>query len=382
MPTAGQDTTVGIMSMQRIFNYGSSLQAYALKRLVEDAAGDVRVGFLDYRPGPTLGGSADDGGFMPRALTKVLEYGATTAPVVDRLRFLRHKWRYGSQYFDAVEIPRDTRHDTDVDVQIIGSDEVFNCVQDNSRVGYSRDLFGRGSRAVRLTSYAASFGNTTLDKVVEAGIEAELRDDLSRFDRISVRDENSRSIVEELTGSSPPVHMDPTLAYRLMEREQRIPAGRVHAAPYIVVYGYSGRLSAAENAAVRRYADARGVEVLSFGGLQPCADRFVDCDPFTLLAFFRDAEAVVTDTFHGTIFSIITERPFCSIVRTSDGESYGNEQKLGYLLDTLALADRACTTPEMIADVLDRSADFADTRRVVEAGRSRAQEYLHDIVSA
>ena len=47
-------STVGIMSMQRIFNYGSSLQAYSLKRLIEATRPDAEVRFLDYVPGDVL----------------------------------------------------------------------------------------------------------------------------------------------------------------------------------------------------------------------------------------------------------------------------------------------------------------------------------------
>ena len=43
---------VGILSMQRIKNYGSFLQAFALKSIVEELGGDVQ--FVDYHPGETL----------------------------------------------------------------------------------------------------------------------------------------------------------------------------------------------------------------------------------------------------------------------------------------------------------------------------------------
>ena len=43
--------------------------------------------------------------------------------------------------------------------------------------------------------------------------------------------------------------------------------------------------------------------------IQKCADRFVDCSPFEVLAYFRNAEEVITDTFHGSLFSVITHRP-------------------------------------------------------------------------
>ena len=52
-----------------------------------------------------------------------------------------------------------------VDCLVIGSDEVFNCIQKNSNVGYSPELFGKNNHAKKLITYAASFGNTTLEKL-------------------------------------------------------------------------------------------------------------------------------------------------------------------------------------------------------------------------
>ena len=82
------------------------------------------------------------------------------------------------------------------------------------------------------------------------------------------------------------------------------------------------------------------MKVYAIGGIQKCADRFVDCSPFEVLAYFRNAEEVITDTFHGSIFSVITHRPFTTLIRKSVGNSYGNEEKLSDLLERLDLADK------------------------------------------
>ena len=49
------------------------------------------------------------------------------------------------------------------DVIVIGSDEVFNCLQTNPDVGYSRQLFGKDANADKIMTYAASFGTTTVE---------------------------------------------------------------------------------------------------------------------------------------------------------------------------------------------------------------------------
>ncbi len=370
--------TVGIMSMQRIFNYGSSLQAHALRRLIEDADESARVEFLDYRPGPPL---VKDGTPAPRSawgrsLAKVREYGQVDAPLTDRVRFVNHKRHYARAYFPDLGIPTERRPaPSRLDVQVIGSDEVFNCVQSNTNVGYSRDLFGHGSVAGRLTSYAASFGNTTVEKVEAHGIREALARDLSRFDALSVRDANSAAVVTALTGREPEVHVDPVIAYDY-RLEPGVPTARLHPRPYLVVYGYSGRLTDAENRLLRELARRRGMDILSFGGLQTCATRFVDCHPFELLAYFRDAEAVVTDTFHGTIFSLLAHRPFATIVRTSAGTGYGNEEKLTDLLARFGLGDRRADDLDDIERLIDVPLDTEAVDAVVARERARSAAYV------
>jgi hypothetical protein len=276
-------------------------------------------------------------------------------------------------------ISTERNRDLDLDLQVIGSDEVFNCVQSNANVGYARDLFGYRSPARRIVSYAGSFGNTTLEKIDAAGIRGELIEDFARFTAISVRDRNSREIIEALTGRAPSIHLDPTLVYDFAIDETRIPVDRQASGKYVIVYGYSGRFSNAENAAIRHYAERIGAKVLAFGGLQASADEFIDCDPFTLLAYFRDAEAVITDTFHGTIFSIVNEVPFASIVRASTGNGYGNQEKLGFLLEILGLSDRALRPDGDLTALMTEPINFAAVRDIRERERERTTTYLSSV---
>ena len=81
---------VGIMSMQRIANYGSFLQAYALKRLIEELG--YRVEFVDYHVGaPVIAENADSKNKFVRKLEKGLETFQYQAPLSHKLSFIRYK---------------------------------------------------------------------------------------------------------------------------------------------------------------------------------------------------------------------------------------------------------------------------------------------------
>lgn len=365
---------VGILSMQRIRNYGSFLQAYGLKRLLESLGCEVR--FVDYRPGRCL--VEADASRMPRPAAKLAEVLGGPGPLGAKLAYANYKRRYDSRAWPLLGLPAEPDFRTEgLDMLVIGSDEVFNCVQSNPNVGYSPDLFGANSKAGRTITYAASCGNTTVGKLRAHDVADEVAGWISGLDSVSVRDENTASVVRELTGSDPVRNLDPVLAWDFFGNED-MPESPVKGR-YMIAYAYSGRLTKGECAALRAYADKRGLRVVNVGGVQGCCDEFLDLGPFEVLAAFRGAECVLTDTFHGTILSAIAERPFATIVRT---QGYGNAEKLTDLLGRLGLEDRAAASPAVFSRLLDAAPDWDTVRERVVEGRAAACEYLAKEVSA
>ena len=329
---------VGIMSMQRIANYGSFLQAYALKQLIEEVGCNVE--FVDYHVGaPVITENADSKNKVVRKIEKGLETFRYRAPLAHKLSFIRYKQSFAQKYMPLLGIADEMNYNPTVDCLVIGSDEVFNCIQKNSNVGYSPELFGKNNHAKKLITYAASFGNTTLEKLEKYKKANEVGALLKKFDAISVRDANSGTIVEQLTGKEPVYNLDPVLTYDYMNCCDKIPQVQTNE-KYLILYAYAGRISNDEADWIAAYAKKKNLKVYAIGGIQKCADRFVDCSPFEVLAYFRNAEEVITDTFHGSIFSVITHRPFTTLIRKSVGNSYGNEEKLSDLLKRLRLANR------------------------------------------
>ena len=127
---------------------------------------------------------------------------------------------------------------------------------------------------------------------------------------------------------------------------------------------------------IAAYAKKKNLKVYAIGGIQKCADRFVDCSPFEVLAYFRNAEEVITDTFHGSIFSVITHRPFTTLIRKSVGNSYGNEEKLSDLLKRLGLTNRMTTRIEDTENINEKAIDYAKVDEQLKAHREVAKEYL------
>lgn len=363
---------IGIMSMQRIFNYGSFLQAYSLKKTIESL--DNEVCFVDYHPGNPLINDPSSGRF--RKYEKAMEALRLRTSLKNKLKFIRYKKNYAQQVFPLLGIDDQTEYETNnLDTLVIGSDEVFNCVQSNPNVGYSLDLFGKSNEAKRLISYAASFGNTTMEKLKQYGVYDEIKKQLNQFDALSVRDINSREIVSELTGKVPEVNIDPVLVFFDKERLGEL-SKEVKDYPkdsYLIVYGYTGRFSVEESKLIQSFAHSRGLKIICLGGVQHYCDDFVNADPFEVLGLFKNAKYVITDTFHGTIMSIINERPFVTMVRS---KGYGNSQKLEDLLSRLNLKNRQIQSFEELNDYFSRNINYKETYELLTSYRKSTMGYL------
>lgn len=365
---------VGIMSMQRIANYGSFLQAYALKQLIEELG--YKVEFVDYHVGASVvENNTESKNKIIRKLKKGMEAIKYKAPLSHKLSFIRYKQSFTQKYMSFLGVSDKMNYNPILDCLVIGSDEVFNCIQKNSNVGYSTELFGKDNRATRLITYAASFGNTTLEKLKKYKKNDEIALLLKKFNAISVRDKNSGEIVEQLTNNKPVYNLDPVLIYDYINCCDKIPKIEL-CEQYLILYAYAGRISEKESNWINEYARKKNLKVYAIGGVQKCANRFIDCSPFEVLAYFKNAEEVITDTFHGSIFSVITHRPFTTLVRKSVGNSYGNEEKLSDLLNRLGLAERMTTEIEETEKINEKPIDYNIVDFILQKQRKVAKEYL------
>ncbi|WP_322975913.1 polysaccharide pyruvyl transferase family protein [Limosilactobacillus reuteri] len=364
---------MGIMSMQRIFNYGSFLQAYSLKKIIENLG--CFVEFIDYHPGEPV--VLDNKSFRLPKVDKVLATLKISAPLKEKIKYIRYKKNYAYKYFPLLKLDTYNYSTDKLDVLIIGSDEVFNCVQSNPNVGLAPDLFGQENEATKLISYAASFGNTTFDKLEEYGLESRISKWLNDFNRISVRDQNSFNIVRRLIGKQPVINLDPVLIYFNKRNLQKVKRSIKVKDKYLLLYGYNGRFSNEECERIRKFANLHNLKVYCIGGLQNYCDSFIDCDPFEVLSYFEKAEFIITDTFHGTIMSIINQKNFITLVRNS---GYGNSQKLDDLLEKVKLKSRKLTDLSKLDQYLACEIDYTTTNRILDNERKKSISYLMEEV--
>ncbi len=367
---------VGIMSMQRVVNYGSFLQAYGLRSVIEELGHLVE--FVDYLPEPSLIPEPQTfrGSRLVARAKNVLRLASPSYREYRKKQIRMN--RSFSAFYDAFQkeflptlgIGEQRNYCPKLDVLVIGSDEVFNCTQPGSLVGYSLQLFGRDNHAKKLASYAASFGSTTIGKLDRYHITDEIGAYLYRFDALSVRDNNSAEIVSKLTGRSSEQHIDPVLLYDFPEVEEiTIPLR-----DYIVVYAYAGRIQDAEAEEIHRFARKHQKKILCLGFYQPFCDEYILASPLEVLAYVKHADYVVTDTFHGSVFSIKYQIPFATIIRES------NQQKLSDLLHKFQLDDRRLLQLSELENILCAPIDRDSVKALLNRFQADARNYLRGVL--
>lgn len=360
--------TAGILSMQKVINYGSVLQAYALKQMLL-AAGADSVTFMDIKPGRQLKKYVHKG-----LISRLLE----REPLRHPIRFCKdllfskkyHKSVMSGWPWLGIDNNSSEKKEQKIDIAVIGSDEVFNICQPTAW-GFSSQLFGDISGPKRIISYAGSFGNTRLQDLKELNIAEEVGHYMCRMHAISVRDRNSVQIVEHITGTKPHCHIDPVLAYGYKKEIGAFVPSK-DKDKYIVVYTYHRRITdKKEIDSICSYARAKGKRLVSVMCRYDWCDSYANVkSPLHVLSIFKDAHAIITDTFHGTIFSIITHSKFGTLVRQS------NYNKLTSLLRDASLEDRIVDRPENLSAVIDSPIDYDSVETALSPLRKSSAEYL------
>ena len=226
-------------------------------------------------------------------------------------RFLNKKMGVGKPCYSVDELERSTQH---IDTWVTGSDQVWSPTCAHFDPVFFLDF--KVKEGSRKFSYAASFGNIT---EAPAECRAEMCRRLEGYAAYSVREQAGADIVKKLTGREALVHCDPSLLLTAEEWE-RVASPARRKTPFILVYHVGSPESVLQEAADLSKQTGLPIVVLSSyflwsnlrGNLQKAYGykHAMYSSPTDFIALFRDARYVVTNSFHGTAFSLLFHKDF------------------------------------------------------------------------
>lgn len=353
---------IGILTHYQAESHGALLQLYALTRYLKQRGHEVYT--LTYSRNMDFASEADRKKFsvglssVPYYLREyLLQKGPGYVWTMLRRhfvlrRFLRKQFRF---------LPYDSCR---ADAAIVGSDEVWSL-----QLGMNTMLFAHGVDARKILSYAPSFGQTELSGIVARGCVEPIREGLEKFDSLSARDPSACELVRTLSGRPAELVCDPVLLYGF--REELSACRRMTQEKYVLVYAYAGSMNGPERIKeIRGYARSIDARVYSLGAYHGWCDRQIVCDPLEMLSWFRGAEAVFTDTFHGTLCAFLTHTAMAVYVLAT------NSVKLAHLLSVLNLQSRQITARRTAADILSEPLDFDTLRQACAPFTDRSAAFL------
>jgi polysaccharide pyruvyl transferase WcaK-like protein len=247
------------------------------------------------------------------------------------------------------------------DAVLIGADVVWDYA--TPYLGQDPVYFGAHLAARKKISFAASCGKVPADNEPPAYVIEGLR----KLDGLSVRDANTQRMVKKYTGRDAVMICDP--AFHLEVDSWAVaPKGL---SPYLLVYAMPDYISDDLIAQTRAYARRHGLKTIAVCYRQTWTDENRICiGPLEWLGYVRNAAAVVTNTFHGTVFSVKAGVPFVSELNDSI------RLKTVSMIEKLRIEDRFFSSGKSVEEILRRTWDVEGVHKRIEAWSGEARAFL------
>lgn len=340
---------IGILTQPLYCNYGGLLQCYALQTVLKRMGHDAIVLQREFN----------------REISYIDIFRYYITFVVKRLLGKRVSWHYTIsqeqrdfiaqntyKFIDTYINPRskkcytteelkDEVNKLSLDAIIVGSDQVWRPNYSPCQLNYFLDFLD-SNKKIKKISYAASFGTT--EWLYTEHLEKECGELLKQFNAISVREYSAITLCKEHFGVNAVLTLDPTMLlnqddYLKVTEERQQPRGKLFC--YVL-----DKTPYKKNIIKRIVSET---DYNSFESMPELADdayniykdikRCVYPPVEDWLSAFNEAEMVLTDSFHGTVFSIIFNKPFWVIGNEGRGMT-----RFATLLSLFDMKERLITT--------------------------------------
>lgn len=329
---------IRIITCHDVYNHGASLQAYALQTYLESMGHTVEL--IDYKPD---------------YLSRHYQLWSVNNPIYDkpfikqlylmaklpgRLLALKRKRLFDAFTNEYLKRTACKYHSNEelyanppkADVYIAGSDQIWNTLFQNGRdAAFYLDFAPQGAKRI---SYAASFATEDVVEEYKPFVQKMLQN----FDAISIRERCSLSLLSSLGRTDGVAVCDPVFLLNREQWEELLLQGQ-KVERFLLVY--DTEKSDIVKIIAQRIAKVKKLKIYNVSGfrLDYVDNDFWASSPLNFVQLIRDADYVVSNSFHATAFSLIFEKDFCVVNRSEKI----NERMMSLLTD-FHLGDRLVTS--------------------------------------
>ena len=344
---------VGIVTHPLYFNYGGILQNYALQQVLK------RLGHapitLDYMPPLSFKKYLIQSG--KRLLSA--PFPSSLCSLTPFTHFVERPPRIESFVRNNIVLSRKTSkytrlllEENQVSALIVGSDQVWRYAYSYH---YLEDMFlafAKDYPCIKI-AYSASFGVDKWDYPL-ARVKA-AKDLVRHFNAVSVREDSGVTLCKNELGIDAVTALDPTLLLPATAYDRFCHARKPGTAPFLAAYVLDS--SEEKDAHIANVARTKGLKVQKMTASETSASIE------EWLSTLKNADYVITDSYHGSLFSIIFRKPFETIVNRGRGAD-----RFTSLFQHLGLLDRLIDSPSSAAveNAIDYGSVFAKLRHLQE----------------
>lgn len=354
---------IGIITHHYVKNYGAYLQARALMGVLETLDSNADISIVNYI----------EKKHWYKNIIHILHFRLGKDNVNSYIEKIKQLFMF-SKYEHSLAHSKRVHNVKQIeqlgnDVIIIGSDEVWNIHSS----GFNPLKFGYGFSAnTKLATYAPSAGAVT----EETNIPAQVKEGLEKIKYLSARDNETKKFVKRAIGKDAQKVLDPTLLYNF---DKEIDEQGIEPLPYKYILIYDCKLTAKQIENLKAYAENNGLKIIGGGDCMEYYDDIqISLTPYEWVSLFRNAEMVITGTFHGTVFSIKYRKKFVSYPTEKN-----RINKIKSLLDDMELPERLLPVgkEENLITLLEEYMDYDKAYVQIDKRKNESIEFLKKVIT-
>ena len=364
---------IGIITIHRIYNYGSVFQAYALQQVCEGLGYQVEI--IDYLFPNNF---QSDNKYQTAGDTQPNE--PKWIKMLFGLSLMRQHKGIDSFVANHLHLSQTSYTSSDAlmdnpphyDVYITGSDQVWSPRHTNGDPAFMLHFAPDDKLKI---AFAASIGAGQIPNE----LQQRYRELLCRYQSLSVREVSGKKIIKELAGKDAQVVLDPTLLLNKDEWNKVATVKRQVRKPYILCYflNYSFNAFPYVDDLATDIQRQTGYEIVRVArpphNLNLCGSAYrIGASPEEFLALVRDAELVLTTSFHGTAFAINYGKPVFTVVKDRPS---GDSRQMN-LMKSLGLEDNVLTINDAFPDAANARYDYNIEQHRLEVLRKESILFL------
>ena len=356
---------IGIITWFKYENYGTALQAIALQKYLRTRGFDVEL--INYTIEEKRRRNIFEK-FFSRLILKINK-------IIYKKSFIKKSEDFKKIIYDNCNVTQEVKTKEEYikicntyDVIIFGSDQIWN--PDVYHAFYFANFSEIKCKRV---AYAPSFGMNHIPETKKQ----EIKEALERFSNISVRENEGCQIVKDLISKDVSTVVDPTLLLTKNEWGKLEEPLDICNEDYILCYFLSDNIYHWK--AAKKFAKQKKLKLvlIPHDGLSYVKSKYTirNCNVGNFLSLIKNAKYVITDSFHGSIFSIIYEKQFILFERHNPMDKLSQNSRLYNLLNILGL-EKVLLKYGTNSIKEDENIDYFDVKEKLEFLIEDSKEYL------